>query len=90
MPKEERRDLGPHRWFGKARYLGGHSRFSENWVGVLFFTTEAIGLGKSATSGPRETVIPVNTVKSIQITGQQVAKSKVGPVLLFGVEGPSP
>lgn len=80
-------ELGVHRWFGAARYLGGHSRFSEGWAGVLFFTETAIGLGKSRVSGPLETVIPMGSVTSVQITGQQVAKSKVGPVLMFGVLG---
>jgi hypothetical protein len=88
MPKKPKGpDLGFHRWFGGARYLGGHSAFSEGWVGYLFFTTEAIGLGKTIYTGPQETVIPMRTVTSIQITGLQVAKSRVGPVLAFGVLG---
>jgi hypothetical protein len=87
VTREQESDLGYHRWFGSARYLGGHTRFSEGWAGVLFFTETAIGLGKSTTSGPLETVIPMNTVTSIQITGQRVAKSKVGPVIVFGLMG---
>jgi hypothetical protein len=80
-------ELGYHRSFAGTRYLGGHSKFSEGGGGVLFFTTESIGLGKTPYTGPLEAVIPMETVASIQITGQQVAKSKVGPVLLFGLFG---
>lgn len=88
MPrKEQYPDLGFHRWFAKARYLGGSSKFSEGWAGFLFFTTEAIGLGKKRQAGPQETVIPMEMVASIEITGRQVAKSKVGPVLVFGLAG---
>ena len=47
MPKAKGPDLGYHRWFAGTRYLGGHSKFLEGWGGVLFFTTEAIGLGKT-------------------------------------------
>jgi Short C-terminal domain len=87
MPKEAPVDLGPHRWFQSAIYLGGSSKFSEGWHGVLFFTTKAIGLGKGPRSGPKETVIPIETVASVEVTGRQVAKSKVGAVLIFGVYG---
>jgi hypothetical protein len=54
---------------------------------VLFFTTEAIGLGTSPKAGPSATVVPMQSVASVQVTGQQVSKSKVGPVLLFGLYG---
>jgi hypothetical protein len=87
VPKEAPVDLGPHRWFQGGIYLGGSSKFSEGWHGYLFFTTKAIGLGKGSRSGPRETVIPMETVASIEVTGRQVARSKVGPVLIFGLYG---
>jgi Short C-terminal domain len=85
MPKAKGPDLGYHRWFAGTRYLGGHSKFSEGWGGVLFFTTEAIGLGKTALTGPLECVIPMDTVTSIEITSQQVAKSRLGAMFLAGV-----
>ncbi len=85
MPKAKGPDLGYHRWFAGTRYLGGHSKFSEGWGGVLFFTMEAIGLGKTAFTGPLECVIPMETVTSIEITSQQVAKSRLGAALFVGV-----
>jgi hypothetical protein len=79
--------LGSHRWFANAKYLGGTSKFTEGWHGFLFFTTEAIGLGKTATSGPQETVIPRTYIVSVEVTGRQVAKSRVDPVIVFGLIG---
>ena len=79
--------LGPHRWFANAKYLGGTSKFTDGWRGFLFFTTEAIGLGKTALTGPQETVIPRKYIVSVEVTGRQVAKSRVGPVIVFGLAG---
>lgn len=79
--------LGPHRWFANAKYLGGTSKFTDGWRGFLFFTTEAIGLGKTRASGPQETVIPRKYIVSVEVTGRQVAKSRVGLVIVFGLAG---
>lgn len=79
--------LGPHRWFANAKYLGGTSKFTEGWRGFLFFTIEAIGLGKTPFTGPQETVIPRKYIVSVEVTGRQVAKSRVGPVMVFGLLG---
>jgi Short C-terminal domain len=87
VPKPKGPDLGYHRWFAATSYLGGHSKFSQGWGGVLFFTMEAIGLGKTAYTGPLECVIPMETVTSIEITSQQVAKSRLGAVFFLGVLG---
>ncbi len=53
----------------------------------MFFTTEAIGLGKTALTGPQETVIPRKYIVSVEVTGRPVAKSRVGPVIVFGLAG---
>ncbi len=70
--------------FGTARYVGGHSALGPPQRGHLFFTTEAVGIGdQQATSA----VIPLVSVQSVEVSGGEVAVSKLGAVLALGVIG---
>jgi len=52
--------------------------------GNLIVTPEVIGIGDLL---PRSALIPLASVQSIEVSGGQVAKSKVGSVVAFGVLG---
>jgi len=70
--------------FGTARYVGGNSGLGPPQRGHLFFTTEVVGIGdKRATSA----VIPLASVQSVEVSGGEVAVSKIPAILALGVIG---
>jgi hypothetical protein len=70
--------------FGCAHYRGGHPWLGRKRSGNLQFTALEIGLG---TLTPTFAVLQLADVASVEVTGRQVAKTKVGAEILFGVLG---
>lgn len=70
--------------FGYATYLGGHPQLGRKRSGNLFFTTQEVGIG---TFRPKAAVISLSQVASVEVSGGQVATSKVGAEIMFGVLG---
>ena len=64
---------------GAVRYLGGCPAFGPACDGRLLFTPSAVLLGSMS--------LDIAAVKSIEVGGGQVAKSRVGATLAFGVAG---
>jgi hypothetical protein len=76
---------------GGAIYHGGFSWAPNPAIGELTLTDEFIELSERRRSAkkPGATIVKVfvPSIASVEITSEQVAKSKVGAVLLFGVLG---
>jgi Short C-terminal domain/Protein of unknown function (DUF2510) len=72
---------GPYFVIGEAAYLGGHPHYPAERAGRLLVTTDRVALGADVV------VIDLATVETVEITSEQIAKSRVGPVVLFGVLG---
>jgi hypothetical protein len=70
--------------FGYAEYLGGHPTLGRKRSGNLWFTAQELGIGMRR---PKVAVLQLSEVASVEVTGGQVAKSKVGAELVFGVFG---
>ena len=69
---------------GQARYLGGHPALDKERQGILWVDREGIGIAAGDSWVAR---VPLSEVASVDITGGQVATSKVPNVLLFGLLG---
>jgi hypothetical protein len=71
-------------WFKRGLYLGGLPGLPKAVKGNLRFGAEGIGIGTPYPDGP---LVPIADVDSVEVSGGQVAKSKIGAVLAFGVLG---
>ena len=79
-PKQKIKNLN----FSYSKYLGGYSELGKERQGNLWLTDTEIGIG---TLKPKRAVLPWSHVASIEISGDEVAKRKVGAVIVFGVLG---
>lgn len=70
--------------FPRAIYLGGWKALSYSIEGQLSFSD--VGISFAGRDG-RALIVATAAVGSLQVTSEQVAKSKVGAVLAFGVLG---
>jgi len=70
-------------YLGFATYLGGVVDQPKKRSGNLMFTMDEIVLG----GGLRSMSIPMSDVCGVDVGGEQVGKSKVGAVLVFGILG---
>ncbi|HUD07289.1 MAG TPA: SHOCT domain-containing protein [Candidatus Saccharimonadales bacterium] len=70
--------------FTYSKYLGGHSKLGKARQGNLYLTDEKIGVG---TFGPSHSALLWTDVASVDVSGEQVSKSKIGATLVFGVFG---
>lgn len=70
--------------FTYSKYLGGHSKLGKARQGNLYLTDEKIGIG---TFGPSHSALQWSDVASVDVSGEQVSKSKIGATLVFGVFG---
>jgi hypothetical protein len=70
--------------FTYSKYLGGHSKLGKARQGNLYLTDEKIGVG---TFGPSHAALSWTDVASVDVSGEQVSKSKIGATLVFGVFG---
>jgi hypothetical protein len=70
--------------FGYAHYVGGHSRLGRGRQGNFHVTATELGIGMTR---PKVAVISLVNVASVEITGGEVAKRKVGATVAFGVLG---
>ena len=70
--------------YGHASYLGGHPTLGRLHNGNLVLTREKMGIGSTK---PRYAILQWTDIESIEITSDQVSKSKVGAVLVFGIFG---
>lgn len=70
-----------------ASYAGGHSALGPAQRGRLILMPDAVGLGSPGGLRATSAVIPLASVRSIEVSGGQVAQSKVEKVLAFGVLG---
>lgn len=77
------RNLRPVSFTG-ANYVGGHSKLGRKRQGNLYVTRDAIGIGML---GPKVAVVPMSDIATVEVTGRQMAKSKAGAVIGFGVLG---
>lgn len=68
--------------FASGHYLGGHPDQSRSKSGNLYFTDSEIGVGLI---GPKHGTVAWSDAASIEITSEQVAKSRAGAALMFGV-----
>lgn len=74
----------PRILFGNATYLGGFAGADRKKKGNLIFDAEHVGIGGMH---PRTLRYRSCFVQSIEVTSSQVAKSKVGASVVFGVLG---
>ena len=72
---------------GRAIYIGGHSGLGPQREGLLWVTTEYIGIQSWADDDQIAASLPMASITRVGVDGGQVAKSKVLPVVLFGVFG---
>lgn len=70
--------------FTYSKYLGGHPALGKARQGNLYLTDEKIGVG---TFGPSHAALLWSDVTTVDVSGEQVAKSKVGATLAFGILG---
>ena len=70
--------------FLSAAYLGGLPGASAKKKGNLIFTDDRVGLG---IYNPKHCVIMLLAIESIDIGGREVATSKFGSEVLFGLAG---
>lgn len=70
--------------FPRATYLGGFASVRKKHVGNLHFGDELIGIGMFH---PKQMSVKVSAITAIDVNGGQVAKSKVGAEVAFGVLG---
>lgn len=70
--------------FTRATYLGGAPNVPKKKTGILYFNDDVIGIG---TFKPKAFTLKTDVIASIEVGGGQVAKSKVGAELAFGVLG---
>jgi hypothetical protein len=73
---------------GNATYLGGHASLGTRRAGQLWVSREHVGLQPVMMAGSTgDTALPMSLVAKVAVDGDQVAVSKVLPVLAFGVLG---
>jgi hypothetical protein len=77
-------DEGAYVTIPDSAYIGGHTQFPTPGRGSLFVTGQRIAL---AAFDGTSIELPLTIVTSVEVTSEQVAKSKVAPVILFGVFG---
>jgi hypothetical protein len=82
MTKKDKPDLQV-----QGRYLGGHPTDADPEDGRLELNETAIYLFAYHSRFPRRAVVPWTTVRSVYVEPYNQAKSRVGPVLVFGVFG---
>lgn len=86
-PSNPQSELKPA-FMGLAKYLGGHPGLGKQREGHLCVTNEGIGIsGWSVTGGLKYAVIKWTEVRSVDVSGGEVAKSKFGAEIMFGVLG---
>jgi hypothetical protein len=71
-------DEGVH--FGKGRYIGGYPPLGHPHEGIFKVTRQAVGI-------VRHKGVPLSQVSCFDVGGGQIAKSRAGYVLAFGVLG---
>jgi hypothetical protein len=71
--------------FTYSEYLGGHSTLGHKRRGNLVMTDKEMGMGMSRS--PRHAVLQWSDISSVDVSGDQVGKSKIGATLVFGVFG---
>ncbi len=79
-------------WYGFSEYAGGLANEPKKRGSIMCFTGEALGIRTSRAftnngNEPKKVVIKWSDVASIEISSQQVAKSRLGATLLFGEIG---
>lgn len=77
-------DTLDHQALGQAWYIGGHPKLDQERQGILWVDHQGIGISTGKTWVAR---VPLTEIASVDISGGQVAVSKVPAVLLFGVLG---
>lgn len=70
--------------FSYASYLGGFSGIKKKHHGNLIFADQTVGIG---TLRPKAMWVKIDQIRSIEVSGGQVAKNKIGAEVAFGVLG---
>jgi hypothetical protein len=74
--------------FEKATYHGGLAASADQTNGALLFEEKVIGIRSAGPIGrPMNPLIDISDVVAVEVTSEQVAKSRVGPAIAFGVVG---
>ncbi len=71
---------------GRATYIGGNPSCPGWRAGLLWISRDWIGL-ETSKRRPLECAIPMADVAYVSVESSQTAKSRVGPVLVFGLAG---